>query len=257
MQQDRAPRRRAAANGPTVAFSGAVTLSTPLENQPMLTIQRIELRCPVCEARFESYKPLVTSGADDTQEQSVITSNAAALPYLVHVCDGCGYAGELDDYDADIEISPVVRAHVWSELAPRLPFATRNDPARRMPASEKYESAAKVAEWQWADGRHVGGYWLRAAWCAGNEGDHEAERYYRRHAVWWFTQALGRFDDVPADERATITFLLGELWREIGDVRRATEWFSRVPEEIVELDAQRSLLDAARRQLELPDEWLT
>jgi hypothetical protein len=73
--------------------------------------------------------------------------------------------------------------------------------------SDKYEFAAKVATWQGAEPRRVADLLLRAAWCCVDEGDTEAERYFRRQAAWAFERALASYDGVERDERAVLTYL--------------------------------------------------
>ena len=74
-----------------------------------------------------------------------------------------------------------------------------------------------------ADLRKLTDLLLRAAWCCVDEGDSEAERFFRRKAAWKFEEALGSFDGVGREERAVLTYLVGELWRRIGDLRFETE----------------------------------
>jgi len=140
-----------------------------------------------------------------------------------------------------------VRRHVWNELAPRV----RRD---GMPPSEKFEFAAKVAEWDGASTRDVAELWLRAAWCCVNEGDSEAERFYRRHAVWRFEECFADYTTDRA-ERPALAYLIGELWRRIGDTACATEWFERVPLEITNEDEQGWYSVWAKRQQSDPLEW--
>ena len=215
----------------------------------MTTIQEITLECPVCENRFDSRTVASTNGfggkQTDFRERAAGTQ---PLPFLVHTCDRCGYSGELEDFSGEVEISPALRDHVWSELAPRLLSGP-------LPGSEKYELAAKAAAWQDAEPLRVAELLLRAAWCSADEGDHEAERYFRRHAAWAYQAALGTWDGVPLGERAVITYLVGELWRRIGDLTAARAWFGRVRGEIVDGAAQRWILDAARQQVDNPREW--
>lgn len=222
----------------------------------MTFLQQIKLRCPVCETVFASLvakvvKPLGGRRSDFREE----TANRHSLPYLMHVCTTCGYAGQSERFDSDVEITPEVRERVWLELATRLPM----DPdaaSLPIPGSEKYESAAKIAEWQDAGARYVGDLWLRAAWCCEDENDIEAERYFRRKAARSFSEALDNYDALPADHRASLTYLVGELWRRIGDERLASHWFGRVAEEIVDFKAQEYILAVARRQAAEPQEWL-
>ena len=103
--------------------------------------------------------------------------------------------------------------------------------------------------------RHIADLLLRAAWCCVDEGDVEAERYFRRHAAWAFERALSVFDGVGGDERAVLTYLVGELWRRIGDLQKAGEWFDRVADEIVDDSSQHWIIAAAERQRTNPQEW--
>jgi len=90
-----------------------------------------------------------------------------------------------------------------------------------------------------------------------HDGDVEAERYYRRHAVRRLEEALAAFDYISRDERAAYTYLVGELWRRIGDTARAASWFDRVPREITKPAGQQWVLFAAKQQQESPREWFS
>jgi uncharacterized protein len=145
-------------------------------------------------------------------------------------------------------VTPMLREHVWNELTPRLPIEA-------LSGSEKYELAAKIAEWQSMEPRHIADLLLRAAWCCVDEGDTEAERYFRRKAAWTLERALDSFDGVVSEERAVLTYLVGELWRRVGDLTLAVAWFNRVPPEITDEQTQQWILDAARQQRDCPREW--
>ena len=99
---------------------------------------------------------------------------------VVAMADDGGSTGLLRE---EADVTPVVREHVWTELAPQLTAAPNRGAVL---GSEKYEAAAKVAEWQGLEPRHVADLLLRAAWCCVDEGDVEAERYFRRKAAWAF-----------------------------------------------------------------------
>ena len=215
----------------------------------MTTLQQIELRCPVCETRFRSQSVVSTNSfggkRTDFHERAAGTQ---PLPYLVHMCSRCGYSGAERDFTEEADVTPTLKEHVWNELTPVVSPAA-------VSGSEKYEAAAKVAEWQSMEPRHVADLLLRAAWCCVDEGDIEAERFFRRKAAWAFEQALASYDGVPRDERAVLTYLVGELWRRVGDSRKATVWFNRVPAEVIDLASQQWVLDAARQQRDCPREW--
>jgi uncharacterized protein (DUF2225 family) len=215
----------------------------------MTKLQLIELCCPVCDNHFRSR---AVAAADvpagqrtDFHEES---PGRAVLPYLVHMCDRCGFSGAERDFTDQTELSATVIEHVWNELAP---CVADNGGA----ASEKYEAAAKVAEWSGADLRDAADLWLRAAWCCVDEGDVEAERFYRRIAARKFEAALTAFDDVPREDRAVLTYLTGELWRRIGDLGQARAWFDRVPCEVVDVKSQQWVIAAAWQQRDAPRDW--
>jgi uncharacterized protein (DUF2225 family) len=215
----------------------------------MTTLQQIDLVCPLCDARFHSQAVVSTNSfggkRTDFHERAAGTQ---PLPYMVHMCKQCGFTGVERDFTEDAEISPELREMVLSRLSP-------NYREREATGSEKYEAAAIVAEWQDLEPRHVADLLLRAAWCCVDEGDVEAERFFRRKAAWAFARALESFDGAGMDERAVLTYLVGELWRRVGDLRQANDWFDRVPEEISDQASQQWVLEAARQQREAPREW--
>jgi uncharacterized protein len=229
----------------------------------MTTLQRIELQCPVCDTRFVSQSVVATNAfggkRTDFHERAAGTQ---PLPYLIHMCNRCGYSGSERDFSEEVEPSAVVKEHVWAELAPTVACATvqsagssPSSEALHVTGSAKYEAAAKVAEWQSMEPRYVADFYLRAAWCCVDEGDTEAERFFRRKAAWMFERALASFDGVSREERAVITYLIGELWRRIGDATLAARWFAGVPDEIVDERAQQWVIEAARQQDQSPREW--
>lgn len=213
----------------------------------MTTLRQIQLQCPICGASFHSQAVVSTNAfggkRTDFHERAAGTQ---PLAYLIHMCSECGFSGGERDFTPEAEVSPVVREHVLNRLAPVRAEAT---------GSEKYEAAAKVAEWQGMESRHIADLLLRAAWCCVDEGDTEAERYFRRHAAWAFEEALENYDTIPRDERAVLTYLVGELWRRVGDLTQANAWFDLVNEEIVDAESQQWIVEAAEQQRTQPREW--
>jgi uncharacterized protein len=215
----------------------------------MTTLLRIELTCPVCFKTFSSQTVL----HDDTSVRKrtdfhAQTAGVQPLQYRVHTCSYCGYTGSDRDFGDETQISPTIAAHVWDELAPKLPTGP-------MAGSDKYEFAAKVADWQGATPQRIGELLLCATWCCVDEGDVEAERYFRRKAAWMFEAALASWDSVAPNGRARLTYLVGELWRRVGDLKAAAAWFDRVPSEIVAPWCQQWITNAAKQQRDYPREW--
>jgi uncharacterized protein (DUF2225 family) len=215
----------------------------------MTTLLRIELTCPVCIRTFSSQTVLPgdASGRKRTDFHAHM-AGVQPLPYLVHTCSTCGYTGSDRDFGDEAHIPPTIAAHVWDQLAPRLPTGP-------LTGSDKYEFAAKVADWQGAAPQRIGELLLCATWCCVDEGDVEAERYFRRKAAWMFEAALESGDCIAPHGRARLTYLVGELWRRVGDLKTAAAWFDRVPSEIVAPWRQQWIINAAKQQRDDPREW--
>jgi uncharacterized protein (DUF2225 family) len=215
----------------------------------MTTLNLIDLACPICASTFRSQTVVATNGyggkRTDFHERA---AGMQPLPYFVHLCTTCGFAGVERDFTGEIELQRDVRERVLFELAPLMPHEVPT-------GSLKYEHAAKIAEWQGAEPRYLADLFLRAAWCCVDEDDTEAERFFRRHAAWRFTEALAAFDGVPSEERAVLTYLVGELWRRVGDPALARLWFDRVQIEIVDATDQSWVIEMATQQREGPKEW--
>ena len=214
----------------------------------MTTLRQIELRCPVCDNEFKSQSVVSTNAfggkRTDFHERAAGTQ---PLAYLIHMCSTCGYSGAESDFRGEADVSPILKQHIFRELTPLRPSV--------IAGSEKYEAAAKVARWQGADSRHIADLLLRAAWCCVDEGDIEAERYFRRLAARAFEEALSSYDGVPRNERAILTYLVGELWRRVGDVESSTRWFESVATEVTDPESQQWIVDAADQQRINPREW--
>lgn len=137
----------------------------------MTTLHRIELTCPICGNHFGSQAVASTNSFGG--KRTNFHERAAGmqpLAFLIHMCACCGYAGSEHDFDEGADVSLDVKERVRDELAPRL-VAGRGGSGGDLPGSEKYEAAARIAEWQGAEPRHVGDLFLRAAWCCVDEGD--------------------------------------------------------------------------------------
>jgi uncharacterized protein (DUF2225 family) len=218
----------------------------------MTTLQQIRLTCPACEKAFSSQ--LVVSTNNFGGKRTDFHERAAGtqpLPFIVHSCPECGYtASEREFTQPEMPIDFLTRETLASKLR-ALGFPNRN-----AVGSEKYEAAHACAVVLGECARTRADLLLRAAWCCVDEGDTEAERYFRRHAAWAFEEALAetRFGDADA-ERPTLTYLVGELWRRVGDNAKAQEWFAKVPGAVTDLTTQKWVVDVARQQAESPREW--
>lgn len=212
----------------------------------MTVLNTIALRCVWCDRDFDTSAVVSTNSfggkRTDFHERAAGTQ---PLPYLVHACPRCGFTGAERDFGT-VVIDTYQRALLAGVVTP---FGGDAPPC----GSDKYDRAARICEVLCAgEHRQIADLWLRAAWCAVDERDTEAERFYRLRAVRAFEQSMG--GDL-GDERPLVTYLIGELWRRIGDAEKACEWFDRVPSEITDAHMQQWILDVAAQQRHRPREW--
>jgi uncharacterized protein len=221
----------------------------------MTTLHDITLQCPICTTWFASTavaRPGRPAGMRTDFHQRV--DGPPPLQYHIHLCPDCGFAGPRDDFGADELCADGIGAR--SEAATS-PSDVPRTPGASVAGSEKYEAAAAAAVRRGSRPREVAELLIRAAWCCVDEHDIEAERYFRRQAARTFEAALARYDEVGREERAMITYMVGELWRRTGDRRVAASWFDRVQNEVVDVTTQRWVVDLAAQQRDDPREWLT
>ena len=215
----------------------------------MITLRDITLQCPICGTWFASKAAAGTGDAAGTRTDFHRRANGPEpLAHQVHMCSGCGFAGVEDDFASD--------AASGASAAARAVDRTATSPDQRVAGSEKYEAAAVIAERRGEGPRTVADLLIKAAWCCIDEGDVEGERFFRRKAARALESALARYDDVKREERALTTYLVGELWRRVGDRARARDWFDRVEAELADDPAQLWILALAAQQRDRPREWL-
>ncbi|GEM_PF-6701849 len=87
------------------------------------------------------------------------------------------------------------------------------------------DAAAHYATWR-EQALRIADTFMRAVWCARRERRVDEERALLREATRWFTKALdGR--TVESDQRATVIYLAGEVYRRCGEFAGAESLFEQ------------------------------
>lgn len=94
-------------------------------------------------------------------------------------------------------------------------------------ASDAYTNAALIATLRGTPAKEIADLYLRAAWCCADKQDIEGEQTKRKTAIEYFERALEN-NEIEARQRPVVTYLVGELYRRIGDVYTACIWFDKV-----------------------------
>ena len=187
----------------------------------MTTTTRIQLTCPACGEEFESASLMSTTSVGKRTDFHPITAGSSPLPYYFHTCTRCAFTGMKGDFDSSSPVSPDLALRVRNELGPLVQDGFPD-------AAARYEFAARIAEWQGEDAETVADLYLHAAWCCVDEGRSVSESIYRRLAIEYFRKALKDDGCIPAERTLTVTYLVGELYRRVGEPKTAREWFDKV-----------------------------
>lgn len=215
----------------------------------MTTFHTVEETCPVCSATVEVDHLMSTNtfGGQDTD----LRTRAVGwdpLHIVIALCPACGYS-DLSHYfrECRTDLTDAIKTRVRDTFGPVEPDA-------RIPTSVRYSRAARIAIWRGAPLMEIADFFLRAAWCCADERDSEGEQTYRLAAIEHFEEAL-ETGAVQNQQRPVITYLVGELYRRLGQIDRANEWFARVLALEGTLDHNHTwVVDAARQQREAPQD---
>jgi uncharacterized protein len=184
------------------------------------TYDTITMTCPNDSNKVEVTVMMSTNFLDQDTDFRRITGGISYREIAVSTCDRCGFTGGPEDFDGSLE--PGLAQRIQEEIAP-LARDERAAPER------KWEYAAMIAEWRGMPPRHIAESYLNAAWCIRDQGsgrDEELEGYYRRRAAEWLEEAVAGEQGQAEPDRPALTYLIGELYRRIGEDSAAKEWFA-------------------------------
>ena len=179
----------------------------------MATLDDIDLSCPVCESEFRSRRISSTDSVGQDTDFRPLIVGVDPQRHYVHVCPQCRFAAFEGDYG---DIPEPVRSFV-ARGAHEPEDVLRDEPApsdlsgstRYLLAARCYSHDDRASELRLAD------LYLRASWCARQEGRSEREREAQIEAVLLFEKAV-EAGEVADDQQRTILYLVGELYRRIG-----------------------------------------
>lgn len=252
----------------------------------MTTVSRVDVICSCCGAAFQA--TWVTSSYISKEQSTDFRGRASGEQpewFVMNTCPACGFSAVAEDFERITPLTPPVqrseedreaikrsldriralddnpnpKPHEHRVLSPELkakilmelkPLVQERQPA----PFERWEFAAKIASWDGASPELIGDLYLHAAWCAADWDFSTIELKYRRQAIAYFKLWLESAD--PADPaRANITYLVGELYRRIGEGLSARSWFDRVMDEFSSDAAYQGVVTLAIQQRDNPKEF--
>ena len=208
----------------------------------MTTIDERSFTCPVDGREFADQVVMSTNQMGQQTDFKPLVGGLFPFPFYVHACPSCGFAGYEDDFDR--EYPEEFKRWAKSELAPELASGP-------LTGALKYILAARCALKMGKAKKDAADLFLRGAWCAQEEELAALEMRCRREAASLFEEALASREIAP-EERAVVTYLVGELHRRLGDAQTARAWFDAVPGEVSVPDKYAWLLRIAMIQKKNP-----
>lgn len=219
------------------------------EREKALLYER-EITCPVCETHFKA-KTVKKEGykAQHRDSDSFIHYlNVNPYFYDVLICNKCGYAAmESDFYKLKSHQIPSIKENItpkWQgKVYPELYDVNI--------AIERYKMALLNSVYINAVASRKAMTCLRLGWMYRILEDEDKELAFLQQAAEGFEAAY--FDEsfpIYKMDKFSVIYLLGELYRRIGNFEKAMSWFSQV---ILPVEAPPKLKEKARDQKDLID----
>lgn len=208
----------------------------------MTTLSETQIQCPICSRFFKTEIVMSTNQMGQHTDFKPVVGGVPSYHFFIHTCPSCGFSGYEDDFKRSYNalFKEKVRAHLSGKVA-----------GKNLSGSDKYLLAAWCAENLKRKKSEIADLYLRAAWCAEDEEERKKESEAREKAAVLFEKALS-IGEVPSEQRAAITYLVGELKRRIGKTKEAAVWFDKVKSEVKDAKEQAWILAAAKQQKKNP-----
>jgi uncharacterized protein (DUF2225 family) len=192
----------------------------------MTKAREVEVTCPCCGATFDAPMLMSTNtlGGRTTDFHSIAVG-FDPIVFMVATCPKCGYTDYSDRLiDGKSSANDDIKRRVYDELTPHVPQG-------RIPAALSYIFLARIAQWNDESPLKIGDLYLRAAWCNQEDEHRNAEVSNRLAAVAYYKRWLEQ-TQIRDDQYFITMYLVGELYRRVGQVTDAHEWFDRLLESV-------------------------
>ena len=187
-----------------------------------------KVTCPVCGNEFTTKSVKVNSVRIASKDSDFFVRYKTGNPYIYDVwtCEKCGYTAMKSDFN---KIKSFEKDILKEQLTPK--WRERHFNAIMTPndAIEKYKLALINATMLEKSKGTLGFILLRIAWMYRLLEDEDKEIHFLTQSVDCFVEA---FSNEPFPiyglERDSLTYLIGELYRRIGEYDKALTWYSNV-----------------------------
>lgn len=213
----------------------------------MTSFNTVNLTCPCCENAFKGERLASTNTfGGQTTDFHQVAVGFEPLFFMIATCPACGFTASTSKWPASADLNPEIRARIRAEITPLIGDGSPS-------ADLSYRFLAQIGQWEGLEPQAIADRYLRGAWCAASRGRREDEIACRRLAIEQLELALND----PAIEhrlRQTFTYLVGEVYRRIGEREQAAEWFNRAIAQALP-DDDPFVVKAATQQRDDPKEF--
>lgn len=208
-----------------------------------------QIECPVCfrkvdvvMLRHNNANKIVKDDADFFKEYSMINP----LFYEVVLCNNCGYAA-LKSYFKTVypKQRKLIKEKISAKWTPReYPNIYDLDIA-----IQRFKLALISCVTKGAKSGEIASVCLRLGWLYRIKQDSEHETYYLQQALYGFKEAIEtESNSVNGMDDIMLTYLIGELSRRVGDLDKASVYFSKI---LLDKTVKPTLKEKARNQRDL------
>ena len=214
----------------------------------MFTIEGLydqKIHCPLCSTEYRTKKVLSRAAKVKGVDGDFCAHYSGLNPshYAVNVCRECGFAF-LEKTKPKISSSQ--RSQYIADVISRWQPRTLTEGRSVQEAVVAFKLAIFCAQYIEEPARTVGGLCLQLAWLYRELEDEEQEMRFLREALEFYRDAYETDTSIELDGR--LTYLLGELYRRVGDDRSAVLFFNQL---IHDKQAMPKYVRLARKQWEL------
>ncbi len=186
----------------------------------MTSATEIIVTCPCCATPFPA--PILMSTNNLGGQSTDFHARAAGhdpLHFVLGSCPNCGFTDYTNTIERGVRVSEATKAKIRDELGPQVR-------QHKPDVATQFVLAAQIAIWEAQEASTIANHFLRAAWCSRDRGQ---EMAYRLLACRYFQEAL-EAESLSDKVWLNYTYLVGELYRRIGESDLAQAWFNRAIE---------------------------
>lgn len=186
------------------------------------------VKCPVCNTEFRTKKVRTKALRLIKQDEDFLPYYQGENPikYKVFVCPNCGYAATEDKYN---EISDLVKEKIKSQISSQWKKRSYGGTRTIDEAIESCKLALYEGQLLDESRIYLGSIALNIAWLYRMKEDRNQEKRFLNITKELYEEAYYKEDlfNTNMDE-IKLGYLIGELYRRLGDVKNAVKWFNVV-----------------------------